>query len=332
MTSDNQNIDELLIAYLLGELDPQKINEVSEWIAMSEDNLKYFEEISRIWNPNISKQTPQFNADVAWNKVAPKIQVTPFYMKSWFRAAAAVIILFGAINLLLNLSSTTEPTVLFSETEIVNKTLEDGSEITLNKNSKISYTDNFNTDTRQVKLEGEAFFDIERDTNKPFIIELDQSFVKVLGTSFNIKSEPEDELVSVFVKSGVVLFEYASNTNDSSYLSVTLKAGDKVVYNKSTRKLEPVSQNESSSLDMYWMDQQLIFDGIELRKVAEILETVYEVDISFSEEQSKLCLLTANFQNATIDQIMEVIASTFELELNKNGQSYQLIGLSCEEN
>ena len=82
---------------------------------------------------------------------------------------------------------------------------------------------------------------------------------------------------------------------------------------------------------MYWMNQELVFDGIQLGKVTQILEIVYDVEISFSDQQSKNCLLTVNFQNAKIDQIMEVISSTFELELTQNNNAYQLIGTSCEE-
>lgn len=153
----------------------------------------------------------------------------------------------------------------------------------------------------------------------------------MLGTSFNIKSEPNEDLVSVYVKSGVVLFEYLSKESDSTYLSIILKKGDRVVYNKITKQLEPVLDPEASNLDMYWVNQELVFDGIQLGKVAEILETVYDVDITFTNEQSKNCLVTVSFQNAEIDQIIEVIATTFGLELEQIDNEYILKGLSCEE-
>lgn len=96
--------------------------------------------------------------------------------------------------------------------------------------------------------------------------------MKVLGTSFNIKSNPEDELVTVYVKSGLVLFEYLSNTTDSTYLSIELRTSDQVVYNKNTRMLEPDSESNEATLDIYWVNHELIFDGIALGKVATILE------------------------------------------------------------
>ena len=114
-------------------------------------------------------------------------------------------------------------------------------------------------------------------------------------------------------------------------MSITLQKGDKVSYNKTTRTLEKNEGDSANNLDMYWMNQELIFDGIELGKVTQILETVYEVEIIFSDEQSKKCLLTVSFKNAQIDEIMQVIATTFELELEQSETRYVLKGLSCEE-
>lgn len=331
MMHEHKNIDELLMAYLLGELDEAQANKISQWLAASNENLQHFEDLTHLWQARKQKDSPTFNTDKAWSKVAPSISKTPFYHTPLFRIAAAIFLILGAANLLFNLSETVPNTTeVFATTKVLNDTLQDGSVITLNQHSKISYTDNFNTTTRTVKLKGEAFFDIERDTNKPFIIELDQSYVKVLGTSFNIKSDPEDELVSVYVKSGVVLFEYLSNSKDSTYLSVKLLAGDKVVYNKKTQQLE-AANDASTVTEIYWINKELIFDGIRLGQVTGILESVYDVDITITEEISKNCLLTVNFQNANIDQIMEVIAITFELELEQTEKIYILNGSSCEE-
>ncbi|MFT4753418.1 MAG: transmembrane sensor [Salibacteraceae bacterium] len=331
MVQGKKNRDELLIAYLLGELNDQEAYEVSEWISMSEKNWNQFEQITQVWNAPKQNSESNFDANQAWNKVSPKIFSTPLFNTAWFKVAAVLMIVLGSIHVLFNLSGTDPNTIVFSELAIINDTLMDGSIITLNKSTRIEYAPSFNKNTREVNLQGEAFFDIERDTTKPFIIYLNQSMVKVLGTSFNIKSDPEDELVSVYVKSGVVLFEYLSNTADSSYLSVELSAGDKVVYNTDTKKLEPQSTSSTTNQDLYWINQELIFEGVELRKVAHILEAVYKIEVVFSNETTKKCLLTVNFQNARIEEIMEIIAFTFELELDHQKNTYTLIGKSCEE-
>ena len=332
MMHEEKHIDQLLMAYLLNELDTNDIQKVELWLSESDNNQAKFDEIIQIWEVSENAKAHNFDTNKAWNKVSGKIDSKPFYAASWFRLAAAILVIIGAASTFYKTFSTIDSTELYAENEVKIETLVDGSVITLNEKSSIKYRADFNEDQREISLEGEAFFSIERDETKPFIINLDQSKVTVLGTSFNIKSEPEDKLVRVFVKSGVVLFEYLPNDSSNAYLSVELHAGDKVVYNKETGELEVSDKGSSSNLDMYWINKELIFDGIALRKVAKILEVVYDVEITFTEEQSKQCLLTANFQNAEIDQIMSVISTTFELELTQTGKQYVLKGLSCEEN
>lgn len=328
---ENKNMDDLLMSYLLNELKESELQQVEAWISASSENQKQLEDTILVWEASLQANTYNFNKNKAWNNVSNQITIKPMWQQNWFRSAAAILFLVGMFTTIMNISSTVEPSILYSETKVIIDTLTDGSIITLNKNSSLSYTEDFNSKTREVALKGEAFFDIERDTTKPFIINLESSSVKVLGTSFNIKSNPEDELVRVYVKSGVVLFEYLSDQTDSTYLSITLRKGDRVSYNKVTRKLEKNENDSTNNLDMYWMNQELIFDGIELGKVTQILETVYEVEIKFSDEQSKKCLLTVSFKNAQIEEIMQVIATTFELELEQSNTKYVLKGLSCEE-
>jgi ferric-dicitrate binding protein FerR (iron transport regulator) len=332
MMHEEKHIDELLMAYLLNELDSNDIQKVELWLSESDENQAKYNEVIQIWDASQNVNEFHFDADKAWEKVSDKIEATPFYTATWLRVAAAILVMIGATATFYKTFSTVDSTELYAENEMKIETLIDGSVITLNENSSIKYLASFNEDQREISLEGEAFFDIERDETKPFIINLNHSKVTVLGTSFNIKSETKDELVRVFVKSGVVLFEYLPNDSSTTYLSIELHAGDKVVYNNETNQLEAMDEGSSSNVDMYWINKELVFDGIALHKVAKILEVVYDVEISFTEEQSKECLLTANFQNAEIDQIMVVISTTFELELTQTDNHYVLKGLSCEEN
>ena len=188
MMREKENIDNILIAYLLNELDANSMQEVEMWLAESSENQQRFEEVFALWNASTLGKTPVFNTTKAWGNVSDKLKSEPFYKNQWLRIAAMIFVIFGASAILWNLNNTIDTTVVYAEHEILIDTLVDGSVISLNKKAKISYADNFNSKTREVKLEGEAFFDIERDTTKPFIIYLAQSNVRVLGTSFNIKN------------------------------------------------------------------------------------------------------------------------------------------------
>jgi ferric-dicitrate binding protein FerR (iron transport regulator) len=331
MMREKKNIENLLIAYVLHELNETQTQEVAQWISESTENQKQFDEVSQVWAVSENAIDLNLDSDKAWNKVAVRMKTKTLWQNHWLQAAASILFLVGMYTTIINLAVGEAESILFSNTQIVTDTLMDGSVITLNKNSSLVYTDNFNNKTREVTLKGEAFFDIERDTTKPFIIHLEDSRVKVLGTSFNIKSTSKDKLVSVYVSSGVVLFEYLSDTTGTTYLSVKLLKGDKASYNKVTNQIEVFRGSEAENLDMYWLNQELVFDGIQLGKVTKILETVYDVQIDYTNEQSKTCLLTVSFKNAKIDEIMDVIATTFDLDLVKTDKKYILKGLSCEE-
>src|SRR5690606_36556914 len=115
--------------------------------------------------------------------------------------------------------------------------LSDGTLITLNENSSIVYQEEFTSNERHVALTGEAFFEVARDEEKPFIVDLpSETYVKVLGTSFNIKAFDGDSLVTVFVKTGRV--EFGSEANN-----IILTPGEKGVYNKQSGQIERITKS-----------------------------------------------------------------------------------------
>ena len=157
----------------------------------------------------------QINTDSAWSKFQGRIDTTQvikleprFNWKYAIRIAAVVAILFGGVWVLRNGSDIPVENQLLASNEIVNFTFSDSSQIVLNKNAEITYPEKFEGKERKVKLSGEAHFKITPDKEKPFIIEVDQAMVKVLGTSFIVKEMKEDSMVKVMVESGKVQFMY----------------------------------------------------------------------------------------------------------------------------
>lgn len=326
MIRGGRNIEDLIASYLANELNSLDSQRVEEWLAEGDENIKLFEEYVKTWS-SVPYNENAYNADQAWMDIKPLLQSTTSFTSLW-KVAAAVIILLGSYFTFNQINSSEE--VLLAQNEVIKETLVDGSNITINKNSELIISGDFNDSERRVKLKGEAFFAIEKNPEKPFVIEMEQSQVKVLGTSFNITADPKDKLVEVYVKSGVVLFEYQTDSNNT-YLSIKLLAGDKVVYNKDTKKLEKQEKGVDANADLYWMDQQLIFDGIKMEKVAKILEAVYEVKIDFSNPSIGQCPLTVNFQNASIEEIIEVVGLTFNLEVEQSDKHYYFKGDGCQD-
>ena len=329
MKIDDKNIDELLMAYLLNELDDNSVAQVEQWISASDENGAKFEQIQKIWQ-SAELSNLHFDTESAWNKVSDKIEKKSIFIKNWISIAATIILLTGSYFVFQYINKPLETTTLYANNSFTNDTLIDGSVIILNENSQISYNSDFNKNKREITLKGEAFFDIERDTSKTFIINTTNSRVEVLGTSFNINSEPTDSLLTVFVNSGSVLFSYQPEDTTMAYQEVRLSAGEKVTYNKNRGKVIVSSDSDLNQTDTYWIDNKLSFDGITLGKVVQILEIIYDVKIVLFNSELSNCRLTVSFDNNDIDQILEVIATTFNLELEQNKSTYILKGNACE--
>lgn len=329
MNIEDKNIDELLIAFLLKELDQSMVEQVEQWISATDENQERYHQIKKLWDVSEDSNL-SFDSSKAWNKVSPQISQKSIMQGAWLRVAAAIILLVGSYFVFFGIDNTTEPQVLYANSKLESDTLTDGSIIKLNNNSNISYAENFNTDVREISLEGEAFFDIERDTTKAFIINIENSRVEVLGTSFNINTNPDSNIVTVNVRSGLVAFSYLPEDTTKAYQSIQLKAGEKVSYNKDTRLITESKDSLLNKLEYLWIDKQLVFDGIRLEKVVEILEVVYDVNINFSDDNIKDCLLTVSFDNEGITQIIEVIASTFDIDIEQEENNYLFKNGACE--
>jgi len=329
MDTEERNIENLLIAYLNNELNERRNVEVEHWIHVSKENEKVFLQTVQLWQASQAVPSPSFDTDKAWNKVKSTMQRKPTF-PFWQKLAAAIILIAGSYVAFLAYNS--EPAIheIAAVDRSVVDTLTDGSVITLNTNSSLKYTSEFNTDVREVELMGEAFFEIERDTARKFIVKIDDTRVTVLGTSFNINSTLSDRII-VFVNSGTVLFEYRGTDASKPFLSTKLQAGDRVSYNKITHELENSNPADLNYLDLYWFDKNLIFEGTSLAEVSTILESVYKVDITYSDSTSNHCLLTASFHDADISEVIEVIAGTFEFQVEKEQNSYLFIGKGCEK-
>lgn len=352
MEIDKNNIDELLIAYLLKELDKEEIVSVEQWINSSADNMTAFNQVSELWS-NAEMSNLDFDNTQAWKNVANQINSkkkninNQFFLKPWMGIAASFLVLMSAYLIFENPSISTteysndskyvmdqplEATMIVASASQKKETMSDGSNIQLNEHSQISYNADFNKTKREVALKGEAFFNIKRNIEKPFIVHTENSKIEVLGTSFNIKNNPEDSVVTVFVKSGLVRFSYLPQDTTKLYQEIQLSAGKKVVYNKNSRKIQLTNDRAYNQIDTYWMDNKLSFEGIRLEKVVKILEIIYDVKIVLLHENLKNCQINVGFNNDNINQVMAVIASTFNIELEQGDQTYILKGNGCESN
>ena len=302
-----------------GELSKSEQSDLEKWIAASTENAETAVVYRQILKGSSNYSKPiEVDLDERFGEMeskmeAPKeavIRQMPSKF-NWWRVAATFAFLIGSFFVWRNMNSTAPAnlewvTVENIETQPEQIALSDNSRISLRGDSKITHPETFANNERRVKLEGEAFFEIEKDATKPFFVELESGLIRVLGTSFNI--DENENQVSVFVKTGVVQFSTKEN-------KVILKKGEIGIFNKKENTLK--KQILSHSNEMAWLTKKFNFQNTPLNEAVENLSDVYDKSIRFENADMANCSLDINFDNEDLDSILESIASVFEMKIQK---------------
>jgi ferric-dicitrate binding protein FerR (iron transport regulator) len=192
--------------------------------------------------------------------------------------------------------------------------LADGSKIWLNAESKLTYPEVFSKGIREVYLEGEAFFDVASNPDKPFIVHLVKGDVQVLGTSFNIRAY-ENEPVQTSVKTGKVAFipAYAGAGKKTDTIYIT--PDEKVTYEQTANSIK--KEVTSAEDDKAWTEGRLVFRDMTLEDISYELERTFGKKVSFTEDAPRHFRLTGNFQNNNLQDIMYYLArsKTFHYDI-----------------
>ncbi len=193
-------------------------------------------------------------------------------------------------------------------------TLEDGSFIHLNSASSVEYPNKFKDSSRDIKIHGEAYFNIQRDEARPFGIEVKKYKIEVLGTSFNIKAYDDEDDFSVTVESGsvkVILDEKSNNI-------AILEKDQKLIYNPETNVTEII--NVSSEEELGWRKGILKFNKTPLASVEKTLERWYGIDLVINNQKLYNKTLTGIHQNKNINSVIEALTyatgSTYTIKNN----------------
>ncbi|MEA3444854.1 MAG: FecR domain-containing protein, partial [Bacteroidota bacterium] len=197
MNNDNKHIDwdELIARYLAGEADADEIKRLEVWVKDDPAHVRLFNEMRTAWElSSVAKENhAKVDTESALTELLQKIDTKPesttrgFNMRTFYRYAAAVVAIISIGYSLFWYSNNAMNESYVAGNNVVESVLPDGSVITLNQNSKLKYNKKDELE-RKVKLEGEAFFNVERMPSKPFIVETAELVIEVLGTSFYINS------------------------------------------------------------------------------------------------------------------------------------------------
>jgi len=316
-----------LAKYLSNECTEAELAEVETWLSEKPENRTELEQLQLIWSLAAEQE---IDVDVinGWNKVSSQISELPLAKTSQTRnnilslriAAGIALLVISALGIWL--TSDAEPLQLSTTAEPMRFEFEDGSVVNLAANSEITYPEHFEDSDRTISMKGQAFFEISKNANRPFIIETTLGNVTVVGTAFEVNTNAAKKELVVEVEEGIV---EVATTSKKEKQRVT--AGQKCTVN---------AQNNEISLDsnlpadaFYWNNRTLKFKRTELANVVQTLRDLFQIDIVIEGENIQGCKLTATFVNEGADTIVEVIAATLKIELRREGTTYVFSGTGC---
>lgn len=245
------------------------------------------------------------------------------YLNTFIKIAAAVVVgLF--IGLYITSIKTNEEPVYYAahspRGSVSEMVLPDGSIIFLNSDSRIKYSIDGEKGVREVFLNGEAWFDVEKNKKKPFIVHTPFYNVNVTGTQFNVKAYESDNEVTTTLEEGQVIIYSKENFRLAE--NITLKPGEQMVLNKDSRELAIKTVNTKWFTS--WKDNKLIFVNMDLKDLIVLLERKYGVDIEVKNKAILGLHFDGTLKNESIIEIIEIIKKTLPVNYKIVGQKIEI--------
>jgi ferric-dicitrate binding protein FerR (iron transport regulator) len=201
--------------------------------------------------------------------------------------------------------------------------LPDSSRVTLNQFSTLTYQPGLDGDERTVKLEGEGFFEVKRNEQKPFVVLTENSRTEVLGTSFTVKSD-EAGITEVQVVTGRVAFSARGEKGPAQ--RVILTPGFKAVASAQDSVVKTKIEDPNFRA---WQTDRLEFDNTPLNEVITSLGQYFDVTIKVENKKLLGCRFTGSFEQPKLKQVLEVLAESMQVRYNYEGNHYTLSGRGC---
>jgi ferric-dicitrate binding protein FerR (iron transport regulator) len=253
----------------------------------------------------------------------PKKQL---FVPVWMKAAAVFLLLCGLSFLFYWVYQGIKPEeiktfAVASQNTIMSHKLADNSQVVLNKQSKITYSSEYGKKNREVTLSGEAYFNVRHSADTPFVVKAEGTFIKDIGTAFNINANPSASIVEVYVEHGKVMFYTADNSG------ITLIRGERAIFNKKKRNFVKLNQPDINVLS--YKTKVFVFQNTALFDVVNLLNSVYDKKIELANSSLTDCRITVKFDNEDIGSIVNIISETLNLKAIKTNTGYIFEGNGC---
>ena len=308
--------------YLRGSANPDEVKQVEQWYSDLDAHEK--SELSEFELLMVKERI--------YGKVSRTVHKSLKGRRVFLTTAAMILVLFVLGITSLFTRGVEQISYAAAEGDRARISLPDGSLVVLNSGSTLTYPSSFKDDLRKVVLEGEAFFSIEKDASRPFIVDANDVNVRVLGTRFNVDARSALEEIKVTVEEGTVAVlakdeEVASLENALAVLN----AEEQLVFAKGKTLSEKKKLNTNVVQDeLKWRNEELIFRNRSLEEIATSLAAWYGVSFEFINPELRACTYTANFDSSLpLERVLGLLKEAQEFDYVIKDDTVQIDGKAC---
>jgi ferric-dicitrate binding protein FerR (iron transport regulator) len=308
---------DIIAKYLQGKASLNEQEELQAWRQADATHESQFKAQEKLWK--LTEYSPDIQVDTvsAWNRTKSKIEEKsddPRPIRkmifSGIKVAASIAIVFGFIWVFKNHNAGEELITVKSGNKKIDFILPDSSHVWLNKESELVYNKDFSGTEREVKLEGEGFFEVTKNPKRPFIIRAEKVITKVLGTSFNLRNYASESSIDLAVSTGRVSFKAERGTDEA-----IVTPGNGASFHKAGERLTQYKLSNANS--GAWRTGKLNFENIPLKQVLGDLERFYGIKVKLQNANLGNCRFSGNFENAKLDEVLQILEITLNLNYQK---------------
>ena len=320
--------EEVLVAFLKGELDAAQAEAVEAWYDRSAANRRMLGQVYYILyvsdrindaaGIDVERSLRQFKRRMHAGR---RISLRRSAVRIAAAAVVAAVLLAGGLTTVLLSKRLAQPvTVVTQLGERSQVVLPDGTKVWLNSSSSVEYVAPFFSRQRRVKMEGEAYFEVEHDRRAPFVVSTNGLDVEVLGTRFNIRNDDNEHRVTTVLIEGAVK-DYASGREQAS---VRLHPAQQLVFDTRTHAMR-LTDCPSAERSINWIDGRFCFEHDTFGEIVAELKRYYNVDIRFMDTRLRDMRFSGNFRvEDGIYHIMSVLQLTYKFNYRIAGNDIEL--------
>ena len=328
---------ESLARHFAGESSEAEERALMSWVGEDPTHREILESAREAWVA-AGATADAWDRDAAWTRVQARLPRTPSIQprrasrfarfqppaharaRRWAVAATFAATVAGGLYWTAERSAG-EPRIAEELTtpkgERAHMRLSDGTRVILGPDSRLEIDADFGRSAREVRLTGEAYFEVASDPGRPFIVRAGGTVAEVLGTDFNMRGYPADSIVRVVVGEGRVAFRATAVADREA---AVLSRGDLGELGPGSRKVSV--RRVDPDRYIAWRNGKLAFDDAPLSQVAVELERWYDVPIQIADPSLRSRRLTASFRDQPVDEVVAVIAASLGLDFRKVGNMF----------